>query len=166
MSKILQDLKSAKLYMSLHIHTQFRRNFFWCTDLWPWTSFRARASQLQCMKLDGINISLLQLRAVTVSLFHKENQEYLMHYWSELSSTGRSKISFLTNLRVSDTSVSLVLYPMTHLPGENSEINLCKVSWNPQCFLKETKNPLSCSQESKKKKKNTQTQHSEPSCMI
>lgn len=28
--------------------------------------------------------------------------------------------------------------PMTHLPVENSEINLCKVSWTPQRFLKET----------------------------
>lgn len=82
---------------------------------------------------------------------------------------GRSKVSFLTILRASDTSVSLVLCPVTPLPGENSEINLCKVSWTPQLFLKETtgwRKPRILSALLKKLKKKKCKQNTEPSRMI
>lgn len=91
------------------------------------------------MKLDGINTSLPQMRTVTEShYFNQESQNYLIQYWTQFSPTGRRKVSFLTSLRAFDTSVSLALYPITHLPGENSGINLCKASCTPQRFLKET----------------------------
>lgn len=69
----------------------------------------------------------------------------------QLLPMGSSKVSFLTSLRASATTVSIATYKTTHLPAENSEVNLFKVSWTPQCFLKEIKNPLSCSQEIKEK---------------
>lgn len=63
--------------------------------------------------------------------------------------------------------LSLPIYLMTHVPVENSEINLFKVSWTPQHFLKETKNPLSCSQEIKTNKQTPQQWvHIEPARMI
>lgn len=63
-----------------------------------------------------------------------------------LGSSGKSKVSFLTSLRVSDMPVSLAIYLLTHLPVENLEINLFKVSCTPwgnqessQLFLKKCK---------------------------